>query len=77
MSNMSYCRFENTHDDLIDCLEALDEDGIEGCEHISGQYEKPYIRKLIKLCIRIADNYQDELNESEEENGQRTDKKIL
>lgn len=29
MSNMSYCRFQNTVDDLEDCLEALRElDGI-------------------------------------------------
>jgi len=27
MSNMSYCRFENTYRDLVDCQEALDELG--------------------------------------------------
>ena len=24
MSNMSYCRFQNTNDDLAECLDALD-----------------------------------------------------
>ena len=24
MANMSYCRFENTYNDLIDCIENMD-----------------------------------------------------
>ena len=69
MSNMSYCRFENTYDALRDCLDALDSSSVQELEENASEYERPYIRKLIKLCIRIANNYQDELNESEEENG--------
>lgn len=54
MPNMSYCRFENTYDDLRDCLEALDNSSVEELEQEASQYEKPYIRKLIKLCITVA-----------------------
>lgn len=64
MANMSYCRFENTYKDLQDCLEALEnEGGVTGVEEGANQYEKPYIRRLVELCIEIADNYEDELEE--------------
>ena len=63
MSYMSYCRFENTYKDLQDCYEALSEDGIDGLEEDANQYEKPYIRKLVKLCVEIAEEYQDDLEE--------------
>ena len=63
MSNMSYCRFENTYKDLQDCYGALSEDGIDGLEEDANQYEKPYIRKLVKLCVEIAEEYQDDLEE--------------
>ena len=29
MSNMSYCRFQNTYNDLRDCLDALREEPLE------------------------------------------------
>ena len=32
MSNMSYCRFENTLGDLEDCLEHMDDDDLSGDE---------------------------------------------
>lgn len=66
MSNMSYCRFENTYNDLRDCLDALDNSSVEELEEHASEYGRHYIRKLIKLCIRISDNYKDELNESED-----------
>ena len=46
MSNMSYCRFENTYRDLQDCIEHLD-DEIEGSE-------KEYRDKLLDMIIDIA-----------------------
>lgn len=46
MSNMSYCRFENTYGDLRDCVEALEE---EGLEELSDQ-EKIYAKKIKDLC---------------------------
>lgn len=32
MSNMSYCRFQNTSDDLAECLDALEQQ-----KHLSGE----------------------------------------
>lgn len=57
MSNMSYCRFENTFNALEECQDALALDGITGVESQANQYEKPYIRKLIALCKEIAQDY--------------------
>jgi len=49
MANMSYCRFQNTYRDLIDCEENMDND-------LSSD-EKRARDKMIKLCTRIAKNY--------------------
>jgi len=63
MANMSYCRFESTYSDLDNCYEALTEEGgVEGAELEASKYEKPYIRKLIKLCQNIVDDFGDELD---------------
>lgn len=51
MANMSYCRFENTYKDLIDCYDALREAG--GAVVLSedaGQYENP----ISKNCLNYA-----------------------
>lgn len=53
MSNMSYCRFENTLLDLQDCADALDS---EGTAKLSDS-EKRAANALIKLCKRIANDY--------------------
>jgi len=50
MGNMSYCRFENTLDDLRDCYENMDN------EHISTIEDKAR-DKLINLCVDIALDY--------------------
>lgn len=47
MGNMSYCRFENTYEDLRDCAEAIAEN-----EELS-ESEQKYRDKLIKLCRDI------------------------
>jgi hypothetical protein len=60
MSNMKHCRFENTYKDLSDCEDALAESTVSELIEQANQYEKPYIKKLIKLCVSIADNYGDE-----------------
>ncbi len=41
MSNMSYCRFENTNSDLADCEEALDYENIPANED-SIEYKQHY-----------------------------------
>jgi hypothetical protein len=48
MSNMSYCRFENTYNDLIDCEEHIG-DALE-----SGGHEDRARAAIIRLCHEIA-----------------------
>ena len=52
MANMSYCRFENTYDDLRDCYRNMDDDLSES--------EEKYRTLLIKLCEDIANYYGEE-----------------
>lgn len=54
MTNMSYCRFQNTLNDLRDCHENMDEDGLSFDEAASRL-------RLIKICVEIAANYGDEI----------------
>lgn len=49
MSNMSYCRFENTLRDLEDCSEHLDDTDLN-------EYEARARKKLIELCREIAEH---------------------
>ena len=52
MSNMSYCRFTNTHDDLEDCLSSLEnEETVSESEAIAG---KMMFRRFLSFC-RDAD----------------------
>ena len=51
MSNMSYCMFENTYKDLLQCQEALD-DGKELSEE-----ETDYKKRLISLCKEIVEEH--------------------
>lgn len=48
MSNMSYCRFQNTLSDLIDCEENLDDMDLS-------EDEERARKRLIKVCKRISD----------------------
>lgn len=47
MSNMSYCRFQNTVIDLEDCAANID-------ETLESEDEKRARKRLIKLCKQIA-----------------------
>lgn len=75
MSNMSYCRFENTLADLEDCRRVLEEDELTGVneygEHLS-EHEFNKALELISTCKEIAsmfENYEsDELREQYESN---------
>ena len=52
MSNMSYCRFENTSRDLGDCLDA-----IENEEHKDlSDYEVRGLRDLLDYCEAILEH---------------------
>jgi hypothetical protein len=54
MTNMSYCRFENTYRDLNDCYDALSY-GDELSES-----EQDFRERLVDLCRRIAEEFIDE-----------------
>ena len=60
MSNMSYCRFENTYRDLQDCYEAM----ANGTDDLSDT-EKRYFKKMVKMCKDIADDFHEEESEDE------------
>lgn len=46
MANMTYCRFENTYNDLLDCQEVLANKPISELS----ESEKKYAMKLVYLC---------------------------
>lgn len=52
MSNLSYCRFQNTTPDLEDCVEALEE--IDGNLAELSKDEARAADRLIELCHRVA-----------------------
>lgn len=57
MSNMSYCRFENTLADLRDCYDALGESGLEDLS----PDERRAAESLLVLCQNIAGDFEDEI----------------
>lgn len=57
MGNMSYCRFQNTVSDLSDCEDALGE--IMNLDQLSEDEERA-ARRLIKICRRIAGDWDDD-----------------
>lgn len=59
MSNMNYCRFQNTLNDLRDCEEALSFENMADWS----QDEQKAAQRLIKLCARIKDEYYEESDE--------------
>ena len=52
MSNMSYCRFRNTLEDLKDCYENLDDTDVVVVEDEARE-------ELINLCKQIAKEFED------------------
>lgn len=53
MSNFSYCRFENTLSDLIDCYEHINDD-------LSMEYkrkERNARKELVEYCKMIIEEY--------------------
>jgi len=48
MSNMSYCRFENTNSDLGDCAEHI-------LDHLDTRYEAPARVSLVETCADILE----------------------
>lgn len=64
MSNMSYCRFQNTLKDLRDCRDRLSElfDYESGLQSLSKE-EHRAARHLIGMCREIADDFEDSIGE--------------
>ena len=56
MANMSYCRFENTSDDLLDCVNAMQE-ACELEELDLSEYESSAMKRMRKLCERFLEEY--------------------
>lgn len=56
MSNMSYCMFQNTLQDLRQCAERLGEIGDE-LDELS-EDEQRSARRMISICSDIAEQYQ-------------------
>lgn len=54
MSNMSYCRFQNTLDDLRDCETAIEE--LQNPKEELSAEEYAAYRALIRMCRRIAND---------------------
>ena len=52
MSNMSYCRFENTAKDLADCVQALSI--ME--EHNLSSYERDGLNDILDLAEKIVED---------------------
>ena len=50
MSNMSYCRFENTVNDMDDCFDNLDVDTEE-----MSRYEKAAYIRFLQMVVYNAD----------------------
>ena len=59
MSNMSYCRFENTSSDLADCVDAIRNGEVQDLN----TYEKCGLRGLLALAKDVVD-YEDIIEEA-------------
>ena len=59
MANMSYCRFENTYRDLVDCLRALSGSGADSLS----DSELQYANMMMQVCEDIVHNYDDEVKD--------------
>jgi len=51
MPNMSYCKFENTYKDLLQCYHDI--------ETANNESEKLYRERLLSLCQEILSEYGD------------------
>lgn len=57
MGNMSYCRFNNTVEDLEDCIDAID--------NAVGEEEHKRRIRLVRLCAWVIFDYAAAENENE------------
>ena len=57
--NMSCCRFENTVNDMIDCINNMD------ISEFASTYEKQARKTFVKLCTQVAEQYREELEDED------------
>lgn len=64
MSNMGYCRFQNTYQDLKDCIESFKKDESPFFKNVNdlSKLERDYALKMRNLCEEYL-----ELTEGEKE----------
>jgi hypothetical protein len=71
MPNMSYCRFENTAGDVLDCVNALDEAIADGdsfkdfTASLSSDQERWGLKYMIEHCRRFVELY-DEFSDEDD-----------
>jgi len=53
--NMSYCRFQNTSQDLQDCLDKLEECGYKKTYETSSEYEQRALKEMRRMCEEFLD----------------------
>ena len=67
MANMSYCRFENTSRDLLDCVNAIHNGKIRGLN----EYERRGLIQIVELATEIVEDLsydiEEALNEDQED----------
>jgi hypothetical protein len=56
MANMSYCRFENTSNDLKDCVLTMEEE-MEDLSDLN-EYELRAFKHMKTLCERFLESYE-------------------
>ena len=58
MSNMSYCRFENTTTDMRDCIEELENEGyeLELMQSDMSSHEAIALKQFIKMCRDVSES---------------------
>ena len=69
MSNMSYCRFENTSNDLRDCVDAMEE-AYSIDEMDLSESERAAMDHMVKLAKRFVDQYSFLVKEDELDDGE-------
>ena len=64
MSNMSYCRFENTLGDFRDCAEVLEEMMNGETDDVLSRTELPCAQKLLNTALELIQRVSDEVGKS-------------
>ena len=53
MANMSYCRFQNTADDMRDCVDAIDNGELT---ELSNREQRAFV-EFVELCRSVAERF--------------------